>query len=270
MQYDLFNKIVADLHSNHEVKKICPYLCNEPCIDPTLELRLEILSAAFPNAEVELSTNMLLCNRDRAERTLNILGNHPGDCEIWISHHGVDEKSFKKIMGLNYEKTLENIIDLIQLNDGRVFIKIRGLGSSRDGKVSFFTSKEYIKYWSDIFSKHKLDVGKVEIDAYGSFHSRAGNVSLDGWDYDTKLREIGPGHPFNCWRVGTTLHVDFEGLVIPCCCDYNRRYILGDLKTQTVQEVVDSEPYQTFVKKARGEIESEDGFICKQCMSVGG
>jgi len=270
MDYTLFNKIIVDLHENHTVKKICPYLMNEPFVDNTIELRTDIISHAFPKAMIEVSTNMLLCTPDRGKNMLNILEKHPGEKEIMISHHGVNKESFSMIMGMNYERTLDNIIQLIRINDGRIPIKIRGLGCSRDEKKLFFTPDEYLVYWGNIFMHERLNVTNIKIDSYGTFHSRAGNVNLNDWNYDMVVRKIDAEHHFDCWRLDKSLQVDFGGLVTPCCMPYNREYVLGDLNTQTVEEVMASEKYHEFVDKARGKVASDDDFICKKCSSPGG
>ena len=105
----------------------------------------------------------------------------------------------------------------------------------------------------------------VHIDSYGTFHNRAGNVRLEGWEY-----QKGYGlHP-ECLRLHDSLHIDFEGLVLSCCHDYNREYVLGDLKKQTIEEAFYSDEYNEFFNMAKGNIPSADDFICKRCMVGGG
>jgi len=263
MNDKLFNKILFDL-KGHTTKKICLYSLNEPLTDEKLEERLQLLSMNFPTSMLEISTNMSLCTTDRAKQILDIFSKHPSDTEIWISHQRINKESFERIMGLDYEKTLDNIINLIKLNDGRVRIKIRGLGSSRDEKIRYFTPEEYTEYWVEIFDKNNLNLTNIWIDSYGTFHNRAGNVKLEGWKYQKSFGL----HP-DCYRL-KNLHVDNEGLVVACCMDYEREEAYGDMNKQTIRDVFYSKEYDRFVNMAKGNISSPDDFICKKCMSPGG
>jgi hypothetical protein len=237
---------------------------NEPFTDERLEDRLQQVSEAFPHTYLEISTNMSLCDDDRAKKTLDVFSSHPAQGEIWITHNGINKESFERLMGLNYEKTLRNIINLLQLNKGRVFIKIRGLGSSRDGKIRYFSPYEYLKYWEDVLFNCHLDIRNIFPDAFGTFHNRAGNVRLPGWEYQ---KDFGL-HP-DCYRL-KSLHIDNECLAVGCCMDYEHEEVYGDLKKQTIDEIYNSEEYKTFYKKATGEIQIDENFLCRKCMSPGG
>lgn len=269
MDQNLFISILEDLKKNHSINdKLCLYLMNEPFADRDFERKLKTASDMFPNVNFEVSTNMELCTPDRAEKLVEILSNHPAKSEIWVSFHGISKETFEKITKLHYEKTLYNMVNLLKINKGRNPIKIRGLGRSRDGKIEYFNMLEFLGYWFLFSIENEVSLNNVTLDA-GTFHNRAGNVDMPDWHYNHKVRDIDSEHPFDCTRLNC-LHVDCDGLAISCCMDYNREYILGDLNTQTIKEVVNSDKWKTFGDKARGKIKSEDDFICKLCMSPGG
>ena len=60
------------------------------------------------------------------------------------------------------------------------------------------------------------------------------------------------------------MFIDFDGLVLPCCFDFSRSLPLGNLSTQTFQQVFEGEPwrdiYDTF---RRGEWSSKGA--CSRC-----
>ena len=61
------------------------------------------------------------------------------------------------------------------------------------------------------------------------------------------------GYQFFTWAIG------YDGLVYPCCImKYHRGYSLGDLRTQSLQEIIHSDQRKEF-------IESFDVKNCKPC-----
>ena len=73
---------------------ICPYLNNEPLLDPELERRVrELASACGPNV-IEISTNGMFLNVGRALKLAD-----SGVTNLLISVFGYDEESQRKIMG---------------------------------------------------------------------------------------------------------------------------------------------------------------------------
>ncbi len=66
-----------------------------------------------------------------------------------------------------------------------------------------------------------------------------------------------------CWRMWSACVVTWDGIVVPCCFDKDAKHQLGDLKTQTFDELWNSDKYQAFrqaILKSRQEID-----ICKNC-----
>jgi radical SAM protein with 4Fe4S-binding SPASM domain len=60
------------------------------------------------------------------------------------------------------------------------------------------------------------------------------------------------------------LQVQWDGTVIPCCWDYDGKMILGDLKTQTIEEVMKGAPYDD-IRDAHRKGEFERYPFCNQC-----
>jgi radical SAM protein with 4Fe4S-binding SPASM domain len=66
-----------------------------------------------------------------------------------------------------------------------------------------------------------------------------------------------------CWRMWSSCVITWDGLVVPCCFDKDAKHQLGDLKSQSFQELWESSKYQGFrqsILKSRQEID-----ICKNC-----
>lgn len=66
-----------------------------------------------------------------------------------------------------------------------------------------------------------------------------------------------------CWRMWSGCVVTWDGKVVPCCFDKDAKHQLGDLKTQTFNQLWKSKLYQSFrtsILKTRKEID-----ICQNC-----
>jgi radical SAM protein with 4Fe4S-binding SPASM domain len=66
-----------------------------------------------------------------------------------------------------------------------------------------------------------------------------------------------------CWKMWHSCVVTWDGKVVPCCFDKDAKFVMGDVRTSTLKEIWNGEPYQTFrasLLKSRSEIE-----ICRNC-----
>jgi MoaA/NifB/PqqE/SkfB family radical SAM enzyme len=76
-------------------------------------------------------------------------------------------------------------------------------------------------------------------------------------------------HLAGCELIGSRpiqhLHITASGTCILCCQDYDEAYVVGDLKTQTVVEVLESDTMARMRRMAYGIEEAPDDFICRRC-----
>lgn len=67
----------------------------------------------------------------------------------------------------------------------------------------------------------------------------------------------------HCWKLWHSSVVTWDGKVVPCCFDKDAKYVMGDLKKQSFNEIWNSAAYQSFrsnLLKSREEID-----ICRNC-----
>lgn len=252
--------------------QFCPYLMQDPLSDKNIIKRIEMIFKYFPKCYIEISTNAMLLTPKLSEEIIETILKYDktNRSHIWLSHHAINKETFETLMQRkNYNKTLNNIIEYILINDGRIKTILRGSGASRDGSLFYFSGEDYQKYWQQIFSKNKLNPKNTQID-YFTFHNRAGNVKIGNWDGNEFNRVIDEYHPFNCNRYISGLHVLYTSEIVPCCMTYNRESVWGNLKKQSLKEIWEGNIRQDFVDKAIGLKKSDNTFICKKCMSPNG
>lgn len=252
--------------------KFCPYLMQEPTIDPHLKHKVLDIYERFPNTEVEISTNgEMLLNRV-VDWFLEVF---PGKRHaIWVSHHGVNKQTYEYIMQINYERSTQNLINLLKRSEGRLNIRVRGAGQSKDGRFTYFTKEQYHSYMTQVIESNNIPMQWVDLDAF-TFHDRAGTIHrtermANLFKAQGNVREIGLSNPFSCPRVDEWVHIGWDGTLYLCCMDYHREVTLPNLNDMTLMEFYQSDTYQSLFKQVTGKEESVHNFICKRCTSIGG
>jgi len=247
---------------------ISPYLMNEPFADKNAVRRIEKLYKMLHDPTVEVSTNCELLTSDKIDDIVELFSKRKS--KMVISHHGTSRESFESLMSINYDKALNNAIELIRKSDGRFPIAIQDMAISKDRQYKIVQPRQVQRYWDKIFEDNDLNTNNVWLSTL-QFHNRAGNVKIDGWNYDKIVRLIDKENPFDCYRAHPDyLHVLYNGDVVLCCMDYHRETVFGNLKNQTIEEIFNSDKYKNIYKQVIGEKESPDNFICKRCSSPGG
>jgi hypothetical protein len=87
------------------------------------------------------------------------------------------------------------------------------------------------------------------------FKPTAGNMGRIG-----ALRE-----PLPCWSVFTEGHLTVDGLLSACCFDASKKWIMGDLNTQTFFEAWHSETFQELRKHHLNK--DVTGTVCEKCVA---
>ena len=262
MDDKLFDSIIWQMDPDFD-GKICPYLMNEPFADPHILDRIEKLKSRFKNATIEISTNGELLDNQKIDTLVELLDRND---KIVISHHGINKEDLERTMKIDYEKTTRNIINLIRTVDGKIPIAIQTMAYSKDNKYHYYNTRTVKRYWNSIFDSNSLDWNNVWLSTL-EFHNRAGNVEIDGWDYDDIVRKIGPDNPFYCKKFDKSLNILWNGDVVLCCMDYMHETCFGNLKDQSIKESFETKDHKYLIDMASGKITSPYNFICKRCQT---
>jgi hypothetical protein len=141
-----------------------------------------------------------------------------------ISFYGTDEASYNNTMKrLDFNVTLQNIKD---------FLRIRREMGSRTPKLIIqylpndtnqARTAEFEALWEPLIDREVGDCLNVS-----SLHNYGGGRAYN---------HLGKKIVSVCYFPWTSMSVLWDGRVVTCCMDSNGVQVLGDLKTQTVQEV---------------------------------
>lgn len=274
MTLELFQTILDEI-SVFTPAKVCMYLMNEPLMDPRIYDWIMLVRSRIPSALIEISTNAACLTARNAARLIEVIEGHPH--EVWVSHHGTSREMVEAVMeGIDYDRTVGNIIGFLKEAGGRINVRIQGAGHPRvpqvlDG-IKLFDAAEYNTYWTRIFSENDVQIKNVGIHWF-TFHDRAGTIQRHERDANINnygvVRQIDPSHPFSCPRVDEWLHIMWDGRLRLCCMDYH-----GEVELPLVQNGIgryfSSPEYRRIKGMVSGKIESGPYFICKRCISPGG
>jgi radical SAM protein with 4Fe4S-binding SPASM domain len=162
---------------------------------------------------------------------------------IRISVYGHSPEVYSKVHGCSTSQffiTYRNINGLIENKACEIILNYIVLDSINDHETG-----DWIRTWED----------KVDLVEVWKPHNWA-----TGKDY----REISGERSRTCGRpFNGPLQVQVDGTVNVCCFDYNGETVIGDLKTQSLEEIFSSEKFNKIVTAhTTGEY---DDMICATC-----
>lgn len=267
MSEELYRSIIDQL-SRYKIGKFCPYLENEPLLDPKLFERVEYAASKLDFEVVEVSTNASVLNAKMLDNVVRVFPRLRN--EIRVSFHGIDAGTFRAVMGLDFQRCLDNTLALIEkAQDHDLDIMIRGAGVARiesDRKPSWFTREEYFRFWREEFRKRGFKrLPKLQ---FFSYHDRAGEIDRNEINFQKVIRPDLRG--FYCTRFDQWAHFLYTGEMILCCMDYHRKTVLGSMASQSLDEILASDKFRDFARQYLGLTPSPGNFICKRCVSPGG
>jgi len=243
MPLEMFHKIVDDL-AKTPPRRIGMYMQNEPLLDKRLPELTKYVTDRIPDTKTQVITNGTYLTEEKGEALLDA-----GLKQLKCSLQSLDPETNREIMGYDSRKVIENCITFQKL--------IKKKKSKIDFRVSMVVTNKNVdeipktrKFWA----KHGVRL------VTSALENRGGNISEAEKLNVGEMRSMG-----NCIRPSRDMMILFNGDVPLCCVDWHRTEILGNVYTQSVQEVWHGEA----VGKVRVALAEEDTSrmpeICRDC-----
>ena len=243
MSMELFNKIIAELKDNGFSGEIRFGLFAEPLDDPLLKQRLEIITSELPGTAISIATNCGLFDEKRHGFIVdyaNFIGVHV---------ESVDPDVYNAYMDpLKADRVIPRVLSLLEL----------AVRKGRPDAVGITTPVHKgnlagLPKLYDFFSKYRSGILLTSLS----------NRCWEDGPY-TKLSLA----PFGGYCLPHFLHddlfIDWDGALVPCCFDFSKSMTLGDLNTQSLQEVFRGEAWQAQYETFRTKRWSDKG-ACSRC-----
>ncbi len=248
MSDELFQKIIDEVIEFPNLRRLDPYLLNDPLVDKKMPERIEYIArkkGKRRNPRVRITTNAGLLTEEMGYRLLHAEGLD----EINFSFHSIIPEVYEQMMPpLKFDRVMGNILRFKELWD-----KFKG----KKPKLTVWTVKtlpviQNLKnekaYWKKVgigFKARKLDNRASEdIETLGIADRDFVRVSFCVI-------------PF--WRAW----IMWNGDMIMCCVDQERTNLLGNCRERSIKEVWNDPVYQDL--RRRWRTRELDGLLCSQC-----
>ncbi len=239
MTMDVFRVVVDKVAgSGAPINLITHAGLGEPLIDKHLGERLRYERDVLPKAMRVVYTNAALLTERKLESLLDA-----GLDRMSISFNGMRKDTYERVMKLDYDATLANVHAALEYRartGARFSVVISCVPTEHHTEEEI---REFQEYWRD-----KADIVVVPpwITWGGAF------------DGDKPARQL------PCRYLWSILLVNYDGTVIMCCEDYEQKYPLGDLKTQSVLEVFNGD---IAVRQRRNQLAGnfDEPEVCRGC-----
>lgn len=257
MDQVLYRRIIDELieitpQQRLSKKKLRLHHFGESLVHP--EFAPMIRYASERGIKISLSINPLMLKEKIADELLG-----SGIDEVLISLDGHDNASFEKIRGVPdaYE---DSVIRLEKFVEKKVE---RGLDMTiKVSMIDFGLNRNSIEKVSDRW-RNLAGVDDYRQKVFLKWDGAADTVNeladeTTDEAADEKIDERG-----DCEEPWKQVAVLWDGRVVPCCFDYDGKYLLGDLRDSTLMEVWNGEPMQELRRAfiAR-QVENE---LCRSC-----
>jgi len=247
MDWDLYQGIVEEFGSLGRDHHFMPQMtyCYMGEVFLTRDLPRYVKLALDENIDVYFNTNAYEMTPDKIDALLEI--GFKG--QFNISFHSQNPDVYQRIMGLDYHRTLSNVLYLLDHYDpGRVLI--RGV----DDNWPAGEKQRWFDFWKP---------RGVQLE-YLAPVSRCGGVKRL---LPSHLKRDKPVRLYGC-RNHLPLHemvILYDGRAVLCCQDMAREVILGHVSTQGLLGVWNSKERIDTVKRLyNGHANSQD-FLCSKC-----
>jgi len=207
MDMGLYKKI-CDQAEKYDCKGIRLLRWGEPLMHPNIVDMVKI--AKKHRLLTHITTNGYFLDETMAEKLIQA-----GLDSIIISMQGATPNEYIKLRGDNYIKVTGNIYDLM---------KIRGKRENPFVAISTTVTDEsmnqinlFVEYWK----KHVDYVGW----GYTWFRRLKGDNLTRAKEFIDRGKKL--PHNFKCIEVQVKLSIDWDGVVSPCCLDFDQQLSIG-------------------------------------------
>jgi MoaA/NifB/PqqE/SkfB family radical SAM enzyme len=244
MCVELFHKIMDEIATIPSIDSIKLHGLCEPLLDKRLE---DFISYAKAKAAVSVGiyTNGLLLTPERHD-SLRAAGLD----SLVISLNAVSPEQHEAIMGMKgkFGTVCANADYAIKHNKKVQVHAVYTTDTFTEADMRTFYAR-----WGDV---RKTGNGLVIRDA--------------NWGGDMKIPPKSAGLIFGnmcCHRAINHVYITYDGIVTTCCMDPFGKQRFGDLKTQTLRDVYNGEPYVSF-RVAHAQNRADQYEICKNCTRI--
>lgn len=240
IEFKLFEQLIQKAREYKCIKEIGIHSFNEPSLDPNFHRYSDMIFDSGFKFLIFTNGSMLdeknIKNLSRFKERLTIVFNFPS----------ISKDKFNKMTGSNsYERSCE-ALRLSFLYGITTHINVQGIGADRENEArkvfAAFPKAKMISYDSSDRG------GAVKNKKY------LNHIDLT----DDRMR--------GCYTLTRSIYVTVDGHLDMCCNDYGKKYLIGDIRSSTIDEALSGESACEARKKVWGALPAEKSFLCRSCI----
>jgi MoaA/NifB/PqqE/SkfB family radical SAM enzyme len=245
MDFGLFEKIIKEVSSVKRKPVTHLHGFGEPLLDKRLAERIELAKSCGITRTYIVSNASLLF----PETSRKIIS--AGLDKMKISFYGTDEESYNNTMKrLDFKVTLQNVKDFLRIRREMKSQTPRLILQYLPNETNNARTSEFKALWGPLIDSQVGDVLNV-----ASLHNYGGGRAYN---------RLGKKIVSVCYFPWTSMSVLWDGRVVTCCMDSNGVQVLGDLNSQSVQEVWNG-PVLAEVRNSFGKLDYGKFPVCLSC-----
>jgi len=249
MGIDVFKKIVDNkwLDDSDFVRL---HGMGEPLMNKNIFGLIEYASSK--NINTEISTNICLLGKANADK---LLGSDLK--QIILSLDGITKNTYEHVrVKADFEKSLENLRNFLDLKKKRkseiyTIVQIIFMQETVDEIVDF------VNYW-----KAHGSLDEIRIRFYSSWAMQDDDINEQYNSFISK-NDVSRKRKNPCRLLWESVVIQFDGKVVPCCRDFDSKYVLGDLNTNTLHEIWNGNKFRNLRKNHLSD--KYDNPLCRHC-----
>ena len=243
MEWELFKKIIDECaRYKGKVHQIIPYFMNEPLIDKDIIRCIEYIKRY--GFYVNFATNAGHLTPKISQK----LKDYRVDLAV-INMPSIDEDEYhKNIPNIKFQRVMENINNFIECTqDAKGMERVIQINRTKETEEKLILRS--IKHWED--KGVKVQIRDI-MDRAGSLRRFSQNIRFTNLKGCRTNRHL-------YW-----FHILFNGDVILCCQDWERKQILGEIRNKSIYEVYHNRQYFHIRRQIEG-LEKFSDLICTKC-----
>jgi MoaA/NifB/PqqE/SkfB family radical SAM enzyme len=218
MDFGLFEKLMKEVAGARRKPVTHLHGFGEPLLDKLLAERIQ-LAKSCGVSHTYLVTNASLLFPETSRKIIGA-----GLDTMKISFYGTDEESYSTTMKrLNFKVTFQNITEFLRIRKDMKRGNPRLILQYLPNDTNQAKTEEFKALWSPVIDTQVGDCLNVS-----SLHNYGGGRAYN--HLKQKIVSV-------CYFPWTSMSVLWDGRVVTCCMDSNGVQVLGDLNSQSIQEV---------------------------------
>lgn len=234
MDDETLDRLVEEMVSWQRPMYFSPFKVNEPLLDKRTIPLCERLNREAPDVVLRIFTNGAALTPKNIEQISNL----KKVAHLWVSLNSHIPEEYERVMGLNFEQTAKRL-DYLHSVQFPHNVVLSAVG-----------------YPNEAFRRYCFD-------RWPNFESVA--IKRDSWlGYVDAQNEVVPDTPCSRWFE---LSIMADGRVAHCCMHSgeDRRYDIGDVKTQTMREVYNAPRWRERREKMVSRRTLDERSPCARC-----